>query len=150
MVPVPIGISTHSRSTATRTASCPTHFRASFDGSPEKLVYFLNQSFLGFTNLYRQFVLAFAEVALPITNLLKTEGGKPQPSQPLAWSLDCQHTFKKLKRLFAEEPVLKHPDPKQPFVVQVDTSVLAVAAVLLKVNAKGQLQALYFSKAHRH
>lgn len=39
------------------------------------------QSFLAFANFYRQFIPAFAQITLPITNLLKMkEGDKPKPS----------------------------------------------------------------------
>lgn len=65
------------------------------------------QSFLGFENFYCQFKSTFTQIALPITNLLKTGGRvKQKASQPLNWSLECQATFEKLKCLFAAEPVL--------------------------------------------
>ncbi|XP_060539362.1 queuine tRNA-ribosyltransferase catalytic subunit 1 isoform X1 [Pantherophis guttatus] len=99
------------------------------------------QSFLGFANFYRQFIPSFAKITLPITNLLKTKGEvKPNPSRALEWTMDCQAAFEKLKRLFAAEPILKHPDMEEPFVVQADTSDVAVGAVLLQKNAEGKLQ----------
>uniref|UniRef100_A0A670Z7K1 Integrase catalytic domain-containing protein n=1 Tax=Pseudonaja textilis TaxID=8673 RepID=A0A670Z7K1_PSETE len=67
-------------------------------------------------------------------------GGKSKPRQPLIWTMECQAAFEKLKRLFSAEPVLKHPDPKQPFVIQADASDVAVGAVLLQKNGSGQLQ----------
>ncbi|KAK9395445.1 retrotransposon-derived protein PEG10 [Crotalus adamanteus] len=100
------------------------------------------QSFLGFANFYRQFIPSFAEIALPLTELLKTGkgGGKPRPGQPLAWTMSCQTAFENLKRLFAAEPVLKHPCPGEPFVIQADASDVAVGAVLLQKNKNGILQ----------
>lgn len=99
------------------------------------------QSFLGFANFYRQFIPSFASIALPLTNLLKTKkDGKPRPSQPLEWTMSCQAAFEKLKRLFAAEPVLKHPVMDELFIVQADASDAAVGAVLLQTNADGQLQ----------
>ncbi|XP_013927877.1 PREDICTED: stomatin-like protein 2, mitochondrial, partial [Thamnophis sirtalis] len=96
------------------------------------------QKFWGFANFYRQFIPSFAKIALPITNLLKSKGGaKPKPSKPLDWTMDCQAAFEKLKRLFAEESVLKHPDMDAPFVVQADASDVAVGAVLLQANSQG-------------
>lgn len=47
---------------------------------------------------------------------------------------------KSLLVLFAKEPILKHPDPEQAFVVQADTSDMAVGAVLLQTNKQGNLQ----------
>ncbi|XP_060546785.1 solute carrier family 2, facilitated glucose transporter member 9 [Pantherophis guttatus] len=57
---------------------------------------------------------------------------KPQPTQLLAWLLDYQRAFEKLKQLFAEEPILQHPNPERQFIVQADASDVAVAAVLLQ------------------
>lgn len=58
------------------------------------------QSFLGFANFYRQFIPSFAQITLPITELLKMSGGgvNLKPSQPLNWTMECQVVFKKLKR----------------------------------------------------
>lgn len=99
------------------------------------------QSFLGFANLYCQFIPTFAQLALPIMNLPKMKGeAKPRPSQPLNWSLECQAAFKKLKRLFTAEPALKHPDLDESFVIQADASDMAMGGVLLQKNAKGELQ----------
>ncbi|XP_058041925.1 uncharacterized protein LOC131199783 [Ahaetulla prasina] len=104
------------------------------------------QSFLGFANFYRQFIPSFAQIALPITNLLKTKGDtKPKPSLPLEWTMECQAAFEKLKRLFAAEPILKHPDMDVPFVIQADASDVAVGAVLLQNNVDGKLQPCAFT-----
>lgn len=48
--------------------------------------------------------------------------------------------YKKLKGLFAAEPVLKHPNPEEPFMIQADASDVAVGAVLLQHNEEGNLQ----------
>lgn len=53
--------------------------------------------------------------------------------------MECQAVFKQLKRLFAEEPVLKYSSPEEQFIIQADTSDVAVSAVLQK-NSKGDLQ----------
>lgn len=100
------------------------------------------QSFLGFTNFYRQFIPAFAQIALPITNLPKTKrgGDKPKPGQPLKWTMECQVAFEKLKRLFSTEPVLNHLDPEQPFTIQAEAKDVAVGALLLQENVQWKLQ----------
>lgn len=100
------------------------------------------QSFLGFANFYQQFIPSFTKVALPIMDLLKTKHvvAKPRPDQPLQWIIESQHAFETLKGLFTKELVLKHPDPDQPFVIQADASDVAVGAVLLQNNKRGELQ----------
>lgn len=70
---------------------------------------------------------------------------KPKPSQPLGWKLECQESLKKqplkkLKRLFATEPLLKQPNPEKPFVIQTDASGVAVGTVWLRKNKKDDLQ----------
>lgn len=62
---------------------------------------------------------------------------KPKPGQPLNWSLECQAAFKKLKHLFSAEPVLKHPDTDELFVIQADATDVAVGAVLLQKVQRG-------------
>ncbi|KAK9400665.1 hypothetical protein NXF25_011379 [Crotalus adamanteus] len=100
------------------------------------------QQFLGFANFYRQFIPSFADVALPLTQLLRTKHntGKPRPKQPLEWTMACQQAFEKLKSLFAQGPLLAHPDPDKPFIVQADASDVAVGAILLQRNEKNILQ----------
>lgn len=85
---------------------------------------------------------SFAQVALPLTNLLRTKYlmKKPHPGCPIQWMTDCQRAFKQLKSLFAKEPVVKHLDPSKPFLVQEDASDVAVGTVLLQVNEEGALQ----------
>ncbi|KAK9391826.1 hypothetical protein NXF25_017413 [Crotalus adamanteus] len=100
------------------------------------------QSFLGFANFYRQFVPHFAQVALPLTDMLRTRNSpaRPRPGQQLAWSKESQAAFERLKALFAKEPILLHPDPEKQYIVQADASEVAVGAVLLQRNPEGKLQ----------
>lgn len=106
------------------------------------------QSFLGFTNFYWQFIPSFARIELPLMDLLKTKPSttKPRPGQILMWSPTCQQAFEQLKKLFACEPILKHPDLSFPFVVQTDASDVAVRAVLLQKNSQRTALHLYLKK----
>lgn len=81
------------------------------------------------------------QIALPITNRLKTKGeGKLKPSQLLKCTVKCQTAFKKLKRLFSAESVLKHPESVlKPFIIQLDASDIAVGAVLVQENNEEKL-----------
>ena len=82
------------------------------------------QRFLGFSNYYRRFILGFGQVAAPITSLLK--GGPVR----LQWSAEANRAFEHLKTLFTSVPVLAHPDPSLPFIVEVDASEAGIGAVL--------------------
>ena len=82
------------------------------------------QRFLGFANFYKRFIRNFSAVAAPLTSLLKAAAWK------LCWTAAASTAFAKLKALFTTAPVLRHPDPTRPFVVEVDASKSGVGAVL--------------------
>ena len=63
-------------------------------------------------------------MAAPITSLLK--GGPVR----LQWSAEANRAFDHLKTLFTSVPVLAHPDPSLPFIVEVDASEAGIGAVL--------------------
>ncbi|KAK3559134.1 hypothetical protein QTP86_005025 [Hemibagrus guttatus] len=82
------------------------------------------QHFLGFANFYRHFIRNYSSVVGPLTSLLK---GKPRR---LAWTDQAQAAFRQLKDCFTTAPILHHPDPDLPFVVEVDASSSGIGAVL--------------------
>lgn len=59
-----------------------------------------------------------------MTSLLK---GKPAK---LTWNQEAVKSFENLKTSFTTVPILKHPDPELPFVVEVDASDCGISAVL--------------------
>ncbi|KAL0165801.1 hypothetical protein M9458_037645 [Cirrhinus mrigala] len=69
------------------------------------------QRFLGFANFYRRFIRDYSTIASPLTSLLKNKPKK------LCWTEEAT-------------PILKHPDPDLPFVVEVDASDCGIGAVL--------------------
>ncbi len=82
------------------------------------------QRFLGFANFYRRFIRDFSTVAAPITTVLKVKPMK------LVWTEAATSAFNRLKFRFTSAPILKHPDPKLPFIVEVDASDCGIGAVL--------------------
>ena len=48
------------------------------------------QSFLGFGNFYRKFIVKFSTLAVPLNNLLKKD-------TPFEWTDNAQHSFDELK-----------------------------------------------------
>ncbi len=82
------------------------------------------QRFLGFANFYRRFIRNYSLITAPLTSLLR---GKPTK---LRWSPEAVKAFEKLKTSFTTAPILKHPDPELPFVVEVDASDCGIGAVL--------------------
>lgn len=92
------------------------------------------QRFLGFANFNRCFIRNYSLISAPLTSLLK---GKPSK---LIWSNTAQEAFKTLKTSFTTAPILKHPDPNLPFIVEVDASDCGIGAVLsLRHSNPGKL-----------
>ncbi len=60
----------------------------------------------------------------PLTTLLKNNPKR------LQWTEDSTRAFTSLKERFTTAPILKHPDPNLPFVVEVDASDCGIGAVL--------------------
>ncbi|KAL0202014.1 hypothetical protein M9458_000032, partial [Cirrhinus mrigala] len=82
------------------------------------------QRFLGFSNFYRRFIRNFSTVAAPLTSMVKR--GKVH----LTWSPDAVQAYHELRQRFTTAPILRHPDPQLPFLVEVDASSTGVGAVL--------------------
>ncbi|KAK3521406.1 hypothetical protein QTP70_004345 [Hemibagrus guttatus] len=93
------------------------------------------QCFLGFINFYCRFIHNYSSVACPLITLLR---GKPKG---LKWSKQAQEAFTWLKRHFSTTPILRHPDPDRPFIVEVDTSSCGIGAVLSQRH--GSLMRVY-------
>ncbi len=82
------------------------------------------QRFLGFGNFYRRFIHNYSLFSSPFTSLLK---GRPKS---LSWSSSALEAFQRLQEAFQTAPILVHPNPDLPFVVEVDTFSTGVGAVL--------------------
>ncbi|KAK3575086.1 hypothetical protein QTP86_019735 [Hemibagrus guttatus] len=82
------------------------------------------QHFLGFANFYRRFIVNYSSVAGPLMSLLR---GNPKK---LSWMDQARTAFLQLKERFTTAPILRHPDPELPFVVEVDASCSGLGAVL--------------------
>ena len=57
------------------------------------------RSFLGLAGYYRCFILQFAKIAAPLTNLTRK-------NTPFTWSLREWEAFKKLKEVLQHAPIL--------------------------------------------
>ncbi len=50
-------------------------------------------------------------------------------SARLSWSQESHQAFEELKTRFTSAPILRHPDPEQEFIVEVDASNTGVGAI---------------------
>ena len=49
---------------------------------------------------------------------------------PYKWTPECDKTFRMLKNLLIQEPILKYPDPNKPYILYTDASKYAWSCVL--------------------
>ena len=85
------------------------------------------RKFLGFVGYYRKFIPRYSDVARPLTNLTRKD-------TPFQWTTLCQEAFEMLKSFLLKEPVLKYPNPDQPYVLYTDASKYAWAGVLTQAH----------------
>ena len=89
------------------------------------------QSFLGFVNFYRRFILDFAGIARPLHDLTRKDK---------VWTWDREHevAFEALKLRITSAPVLVFPDDTKPFKVEADSSNYATGSVLSQLGEDGK------------
>jgi hypothetical protein len=100
------------------------------------------QSFLRFTNFYRQFIKDFSHHACPLFNLTKNE-------QKWQWGSSEASAFRKLKELVTSAPVLTTPTDDQPFRIEPNSSDYATGSVLSQLSTEVRKWHLiaYYSKS---
>jgi hypothetical protein len=81
------------------------------------------RGFLGTVGYYRHFINKFAELALPLTKLLKKD-------TKFEWTDKCEETKLQLIKAITSAPVLQPPDYSKKFTVTTDASNHALGAVL--------------------
>jgi len=84
------------------------------------------QIFIGLANFYQGFMENFSKVCKPITDTLKTKGGK----HLWFWGEEQDKAFEELKRRFTSAPILAHFYPDQRTVIETDASDFALGCIL--------------------
>ncbi|KAK3529517.1 hypothetical protein QTP70_031959, partial [Hemibagrus guttatus] len=82
------------------------------------------QRFLGFANFYRRFSRGYSSITSPLTSLLCNN------PKSLTWNPATSQAFNTLKTAFTTAPLLVHPNPDLPFIVEADALTTGVGAVL--------------------
>ena len=96
------------------------------------------QSFLGFANFYRCFILKYSEITIPLTHL--THKGT-------AWDFSdkCRSAFMLLKKAFTTTPILAHWIPGTLLIIEMDASDYALAAILSTISpTNGEVHPITF------
>ena len=87
------------------------------------------QSFLGFTNFYRQFIRDFSDHAQPLFDLTRND-------VQFHWGAAEQSVFDRLKQSVTSTLILVSPDNALPFRIEVDSSDFMTGAVLSQLSVE--------------
>ena len=101
------------------------------------------RAFLGLAGYYRRFVKGYSDIALPLSDLIRTTAGSRFRDH---WGEPQEVAFARLKQALQDTPVLELPDPKLPFVINCDASGYAVGAVLQQDKGNGLRPISFMSK----
>lgn len=93
------------------------------------------QSFLGTCSYYRKFILNFSLLAKPLFDIV----------HQWEWGQAQSDAFKLLRFKLSNPPLLKHPRPLDPFIVETDASRIGLGAVLLQANQEGVEQPVEYA-----
>ena len=88
------------------------------------------RSTLGVFGYHRPFIPGFAEVARPLTDLLKKNA-------KFTWGDAQRHAVSNLIKLVEQDMALNHPDHDRPFELEVDASQFAISAILFQRTPDG-------------
>lgn len=95
------------------------------------------QAFLGFSNFYRRFIKNFSRKVHPLVHLT-------QKNVKFEWNAACKKSFKTLKDVFTDTPILRHYDPKRETFVEADASDYVSAGVISQLDNDGVLHPVAF------
>jgi hypothetical protein len=95
------------------------------------------RSTLGVLGYQRPFIPNFANIARPITSLLKK-------TTPFQWTPECHHALDTLISHILSDPALSQPDMSKPFQLEVDASAFATGAILSQKDSRGKSRAIGF------
>ena len=77
---------------------------------------------LGHTGYYRKFIRYYLDMTYPLEELLRED-------QEFDWTEECNISFETLKRKLVA-PILRFPNWSKKFHVHIDTSGVAIGAIL--------------------
>jgi transposase InsO family protein len=98
------------------------------------------QSFLGFCNFYRKFILNYGRIARPLNLLTRKQS-------VFFWSPECQSAFAELKSRLVNAPLLVHFNPQYESMIETDASDGVLGGVFLQLQPDQEWQPVaYYSK----
>ncbi|GMF23279.1 unnamed protein product [Phytophthora fragariaefolia] len=95
------------------------------------------RKWLGLANYLHKYSENYAEMARPLSNLLKKDA-------EWRWNAEHQHAFEAINDSLLHAPILVLPDPDRPFNVVCDASDFAIGCALLQADAEGRERVIAF------
>ncbi|GMF52220.1 unnamed protein product [Phytophthora fragariaefolia] len=95
------------------------------------------RKWLGLANYLHKYSENYAEMARPLSNLLKKDA-------EWRWNAEHQDAFEAIKDSLLHAPILALPDPDRPFSVVCDASDFAIGCALLQADAEGRERVIAF------
>lgn len=82
------------------------------------------RAFMGLTGYYQRFVEKYAQVAAPLSDLVRKDN--------FHWDAKTEITFQVLKEKLTSTPVFIFPNFSLPFIIETDACEVGVRAILLQ------------------
>ncbi|GMF26153.1 unnamed protein product [Phytophthora fragariaefolia] len=95
------------------------------------------RKWLGLANYLQKYSAKYADMARPLTNLLKKDA-------VWSWTSKAQQAFETIKSSLQIAPILALPDEDRPFSVVCDASDFTIGSALLQVDAEGRERVVSF------
>src|ERR1700694_50620 len=81
------------------------------------------RQFYGLVNYYRRYIRRFSIIGAPLSDLFKAaENGDKRKNRPVAWGIEHQVAFDRLKNAVTPAPVLIQPDANKTYTIETDSS----------------------------
>lgn len=97
------------------------------------------RQYLGLTSYFRKFILKYAEISKPLSELL-------HKNRPWGWGLPQQEAFDKLKLALTRTPVLQIFDSNLECRLYTDASRIGIGGILVQLDDGKEHPVAYFSK----
>ena len=127
-------------------------------------------SFLSLVSYYKHFILNFSHLAQCLHSLVSlvntkmknsktkkasspsksTNSGMKSQIQPFEWTEEHQASFDALKHALTIAPVLSYPDFSKQFVLETNTSLKGLGAVLSQVGDDGKSHVISYASRSLH
>ena len=112
--------------------------------------------FLGLASYYPRFIPQFAKWSNPLHDLIHPIATKkkcarmkvlplPQNLPPFKWDSEHQESFDRLKEALTNSPILAYPNYDKPFILEMDTSLKGLGAVLSQEDDEGNFYIISYA-----